>query len=66
MPKKLIVLLSLVCACFVGCGPKTVEEKAGVSDARPKTVEEKAEAGDASAQAELGLMYTGRRQRHRT
>ncbi len=43
MPKKLIMMLSLTCACFVGCGPKTVEERA--------------EAGDAGAQARLGYMY---------
>jgi TPR repeat protein len=43
MQKKLVVLLSLICACFVGCGPKTVEEKA--------------EAGSASAQFNLGNMY---------
>jgi hypothetical protein len=43
MPKKLVVLLSLTCACFIGCGPKTVEEKAV--------------AVDAEVQAELSLLY---------
>jgi TPR repeat protein len=43
MPKKLVVMVSLVCACFVGCGPKTLEEKA--------------EAGDAEAQYNLGKIY---------
>jgi TPR repeat protein len=43
MPKKLIVMLSLVCACFIGCGLKTVEERA--------------EAGDAQAKFWLGEMY---------
>ena len=43
MPKKSAVMLSLVCACFIGCGPKTLEERA--------------EAGDAEAQARLGYMY---------
>jgi hypothetical protein len=45
MPKKLTVLLSLVCACFVGCGPKAL------------TVEEKAEAGHKWGQPTLGLIY---------
>jgi TPR repeat protein len=44
MQKKLIVLLSLLCVCFVGCGPKTLEERA--------------EAGDAEAQYNLGWMYS--------
>ena len=43
MPKKLVVLLSLLCVCLVGCGQSVVEERA--------------EAGDAGAQYLLGLMY---------
>ena len=47
MPKKLIVMLSLVCACSIAWGAEPVVEQ----------LRKKAEAGDAEAQYNLGVVY---------